>query len=65
MAIVLKFYRKAAKTIECRPADLLSPEMETARALVKDFTQDEGDILIAAIYPLTGLAFLKKKYGIA
>ena len=32
--------------------------METARALVKDFTQDIGDILIAAIYPITGLAFL-------
>jgi hypothetical protein len=24
----------------------------------------EGDILIAAIYPITGIAFLKKKYGI-
>jgi pyruvate carboxylase subunit B len=38
--------------------------METARTLVKDFTQDIGDILIAAIYPITGLAFLKKKYGL-
>jgi pyruvate/oxaloacetate carboxyltransferase len=64
MALVLKYYRKAAKTIECRPADLLPPEMETARTLVKDFTQDIGDILIAAIYPITGLAFLKKKYGL-
>jgi pyruvate carboxylase subunit B len=64
MALVLKYYRKAAKTIDCRPADLLPPEMEAARALVKDFTQDIGDILIAAIYPITGLAFLKKKYGI-
>jgi len=64
MNTVLKFYRKAAKTIECRPADLLPPEMDAAREAVKDFTQDIGDILIAAIYPITGLAFVKKKYGI-
>jgi pyruvate carboxylase subunit B len=38
--------------------------MDAARAAVKDFTTDEGDILIAAIYPITGIAFLKKKYGI-
>jgi pyruvate carboxylase subunit B len=38
--------------------------MDAARDAVKDFTQDSGDILIAAIYPITGLAFLKKKYGI-
>ena len=42
----------------------LPPEMDTARALVKGFTEDIGDILIAAIYPITGLAFLKKKYGL-
>jgi len=46
------------------PGDLLKPEMEAARESVKDFTTDEGDILIAAIYPITGIAFLKKKYGI-
>jgi pyruvate/oxaloacetate carboxyltransferase len=38
--------------------------MEAARESVKDFTTDEGDILIAAIYPITGISFLKKKYGI-
>ena len=64
MNTVLKFYRKSAKTIECRPADLLPPEMDAAIDAVKDFTQDIGDILIAAIYPITGLAFVKKKYGI-
>jgi pyruvate carboxylase subunit B len=61
---VFKYYRKTANVIECRPADLLKPEMEAARESVKDFTTDVGDILIAAIYPITGIAFLKKKYGI-
>jgi len=64
MAQVLKYYRKAAKTIECRPADLLPPEMDAAREAVKGISDDIGDILIAAIYPITGLAFVKKKYGI-
>ena len=64
MELVFKYYRKNANVIECRPADLLKPEMDAARDAVKDFTSDIGDILIAAIYPMTGLAFLKKKYGI-
>jgi pyruvate/oxaloacetate carboxyltransferase len=64
MEKVFKFYRKGANVIDCRPADLLKPEMDAARESVKDFTSDPGDILIAAIYPLTGIAFLKKKYGI-
>jgi len=64
MELVFKYYRKTANVIDCRPADLLKPEMDAARDAVKDFTQDSGDILIAAIYPMTGLAFLKKKYGI-
>ena len=64
MELVFKYYRKNANVIECRPADLLKPEMDAARDAVKHFTSDIGDILIAAIYPMTGLAFLKKKYGI-
>ena len=64
MEQVFKYYRKTANVIDCRPADLLKPEMEAARDSVKNFTSDIGDILIAAIYPITGVAFLKKKYGI-
>ena len=64
MEKVFKYYKKTANVIDCRPADLLKPEMDAARDSVKDFTSDIGDILIAAIYPITGLAFLKKKYGI-
>ena len=52
------------KPIDCRPADLLEPELDKARESVKDFTQDIGDVLTAAIYPITGLRFLKWKYGL-
>jgi pyruvate carboxylase subunit B len=62
LKMVFKYYKKGANVIDCRPADLLKPELDTARELVKYFTQDIGDVLIAAIYPVTGLAFLKKKY---
>ncbi|MGP8080390.1 MAG: pyruvate carboxylase subunit B [Dehalococcoidales bacterium] len=64
MEQIFKYYRKTANVIDCRPADFLKPEMEAARDSVKNFTSDIGDILIAAIYPITGVAFLKKKYGI-
>jgi len=38
--------------------------MDAAREAVKGISDDIGDILIAAIYPITGLAFVKKKHGI-
>jgi pyruvate carboxylase subunit B len=62
--MVLKHYKRGQTPITDRPADLLEPELDKAREAVKDFTQDIGDILTAAIYPITGLRFLKWKYGL-
>ena len=62
--IVLKHYPRGKTPITCRPADLLEPELDNAREVVKDFTQDIGDVLTAALYPITGLRFLKWKYGL-
>jgi pyruvate carboxylase subunit B len=61
--IVLHGYPKGDKPITCRAADTLEPEMEKARDAVKDLAQDERDVLIYALYPTTGLRFLKWKYG--
>jgi pyruvate carboxylase subunit B len=61
---VLRHYKKGRMPITVRPADLLEPEMDNAREMVRDFTQEIGDILTAAIYPITGLHFLKWKYGL-
>ncbi|MEE8312188.1 MAG: pyruvate carboxylase subunit B [Candidatus Binatia bacterium] len=55
---------KLKKPITRRPADLLEPELEAAREAVKDITTDERDILTYAIYPTTGLRFLKWKHGL-
>ncbi len=61
---VLKFYKRGQTPTTSRPADLLEPELEQAREAVKDFTRDIGDVLTAALYPITGLRFLKWKYGL-
>jgi len=55
---------KYQKPITKRPADLLGPEMPTAKEAVKDMTDDMGDILIYALYPSTGHKYLKWKHGV-
>ena len=62
--LALKYYKRGQTPVTCRPADLLEPELDKAREAVKDFSQDIGDVLTAAIYPTTGLRFLKWKYGL-
>jgi len=62
---VLKYHKRGQTPISCRPGDLLEPEMETARQSVAGFTDDIGDVLIAAIYPITGVKFLKEARGVA
>ncbi len=63
-AEVLKRYKRGQTPVTHRPADLLEPEMDAAREAVKDFTDDIGDILVNALYPITGLRFLKWKHGL-
>ncbi len=62
--IVLKYYPRGKTPITCRAADTIEPELDKAKEAVKDITQDIGDVLIAALYPITGLRFLKWKYGL-
>jgi len=62
--IVLKHYKRGQTPITCRPADMIEPELDKAKEAVKDLTQDIGDVLISALYPITGLRFLKWKYGL-
>jgi len=62
--LVLKGYDKGETPITCRPADILKPEMEAAREATRGLAKDIGDVLIYALYPTTGLRFLKWKYGL-
>ena len=60
----LKGYEKGEKPITRRPADVLQPELEKAREAVKDITKDPCEVLIYALFPVTGIKYLRWKHGI-
>ena len=47
-----------------RPADDIGPELESAGKAVSAITEDIDDQLIYALYPTTGMRFLRIKHGI-
>ena len=59
----LKGYSRGEKPITGRAASVLEPEMEKAKEATKGLAKDIDDVLIYALYPVTGLKFLKWKYG--
>lgn len=61
---VLKGYKRGETPITCRPADILEPELDRAYEVTKDIARDLGDVLIYALYPTTGMRFLRWKYGL-
>ena len=62
--MALKSHNLGDKPITDRAADFLSPELDQAREATKNIARDIGDVLIYALYPLTGMKFLKQKYGL-
>ncbi len=62
--ICLKGYERGEQPITCRAADILEPEMAKAEEATKGLAKNIGDVLIYAIYPTTGLRYLKWKYGL-
>ncbi len=59
----LKGYERGEKPIACRPAEVLEPELEKAKEEIGDLAVDLDDVLIYALYPVTGKRFLSWKYG--
>jgi pyruvate carboxylase subunit B len=47
-----------------RPGAVLDPELDVARTAVADMTDDIDDVLTYALYPQTGLSFLRVKHGL-
>jgi len=64
LKIALKGYDKGDKPITCRPADILKPELDKAREAIKDISEDLFDVILYALFPVTGLKYLKWKYGL-
>jgi pyruvate carboxylase subunit B len=60
----LKGYDRGEEPITCRPAEVLEPEMEKAKEEIGDLAADLDDLVLYAIYPVTGKKFLEWKYGI-
>jgi pyruvate carboxylase subunit B len=60
----LKGYPRGEEPITVRPGSILEPEMEEVRKKFGDLAKDEDDLVLCALYPVTGKRFLKWKYGL-
>jgi oxaloacetate decarboxylase alpha subunit len=47
------------KPITCRPADLIAPELESTRAKIKDYIEQDEDVLSYALLPQVAETFFK------
>ena len=56
-------YERGEEPITCRPAEVLEPELEKAKAEIGDLAVDLDDLVLYALYPVTGKKFLRWKYG--
>lgn len=56
------------EVINCRPADLINPELEKLRKEISEWTEQDEDVLSYAQFPKVALEFFKrrrdKKYGV-
>ncbi len=60
----LKDYPRGQKPITDRPADHLEPEMEKAKKETDGIAKGIEDVLTYALFPATGMKFLRWKYGL-
>ncbi|WP_310599264.1 pyruvate carboxylase subunit B [Desulfobulbus sp.] len=60
----LKGYSRGETPITCRPAEVIEPELEKAKKDIGDLAKDIDDLVLYAIYPVTGKKFLEWKYGV-
>ena len=62
--VILKGYERGEQPITGRAADILEPELDKAKEATKDIATGIGDVLIYALYPTTGMRFLRWKHGL-
>ncbi|OQX26077.1 MAG: carboxylase [Desulfobacteraceae bacterium IS3] len=58
----LKGYPRGEEPITCRPAQVLEPELDKAKKEVGALAKDIDDVILYALYPVTGKKFLSWKY---
>lgn len=59
----LKGYERGETAITCRPAEVLEPELEKAKAEIGDLAVGDEDLILYALFPVTGKKYLMQKYG--
>jgi pyruvate carboxylase subunit B len=59
--IVLSGYERGDTPITYRAADIMEPELEKSKKATKGIARDIGDVLTYALYPITGMRFLRWK----
>jgi pyruvate carboxylase subunit B len=59
----LKGYDRGEVPITCRPAEVLEPELEKAKEQIGDLAMDDEDLILYALFPVTGKKYLMQKYG--
>jgi len=62
--LALKGYPRGEKPITCRPADVLEPELEKAKAEIGELAKDRADLLLYTLFPTTGKRFLSVRAGV-
>ncbi len=65
---IVELVLKGEPRITCRPADLLTPELDKYRAEIAEYIEQEEDVLSYALFPQVALKFFQKrkakKYGV-
>jgi oxaloacetate decarboxylase alpha subunit/pyruvate carboxylase subunit B len=59
----LKGYDRGEEPITCRPAEVLEPELEKAKEEIGSLAVDDEDLIVYALFPVTGKKYLMQKYG--
>jgi pyruvate carboxylase subunit B len=62
--LILKGYERGETPTTKRPGEILEPEWDKAVEATRGLAKNDGDVLIYALYPTTGLRFLRWKYGL-
>jgi pyruvate/oxaloacetate carboxyltransferase/biotin carboxyl carrier protein len=63
-AKALADYPRGQKPITVRPGEILEPELETARKHAGELARNLDELLIYALFPVTGKRFLMWKHGL-
>ena len=63
-SIALRGDARESRPVLGKPSDLLEPEMAQAAEKISEFSNDVEDALTYALFPSTGMRFLRRKHGL-